>query len=101
MRVCGTRLILRFLLTSPRRYVLVQKRSLDATVAFTALAWIFQMEWSIVALPDLFNQLWTLLPNLRRLGYATLSSGPALYFWIPTFLMVLMYACAICAHSLW
>ena len=46
-------------------------------------------------------RLWRRRTRTRRLGYATLSSGPALYFWIPTFLMVLMYACAICAHSLW
>ena len=49
-------------------YVLVQRQSLDATTAFSALAWIFQMRWSIDALPAFFNAIASLLPMLRRLA---------------------------------
>jgi ATP-binding cassette subfamily C (CFTR/MRP) protein 1 len=58
-------------------YILVQGHSLDASTAFTALAWIFQMAWSISALPDLFLQLWSLLPNLRRLADAIATTAPS------------------------
>ena len=54
-------------------YVLVQGRALDASTAFTALAWVYQMQWSISALPDLFMQYMYLSPMLRRLADALVA----------------------------
>ena len=49
-------------------FVLVQKRPLTSTLAFTTLAWISQMQWSINSLPAVFQLRAALLPSLSRLA---------------------------------
>ena len=49
-------------------YALVEKKSLSPAVAFTALAWITQMEWSINTLPDIYNLWSSLSPSVERLA---------------------------------
>mmetsp|Transcript_64082 Transcript_64082/g.171487 ORF Transcript_64082/g.171487 Transcript_64082/m.171487 type:complete len:1412 (-) Transcript_64082:386-4621(-) len=49
-------------------YVLVMKRTLDAATAFTVLAWLSQMQWSIQAIPSIFNMVANLGPSLQRLS---------------------------------
>ena len=49
-------------------YTLYQGRTLDATTAFTALAWINQMNWSITTLPTIFNVYSALAPSAKRLA---------------------------------
>ena len=51
-------------------YVLVQKEPLRPAVAFTALAWLTQINWSINSLPAVFQMRAALLPSLRRLAAA-------------------------------
>jgi len=49
-------------------YTLVQGGTLDSTVAFTTLAWITQMAWSISVLPGVYNMYAALLPSCTRLA---------------------------------
>ncbi|KAH8093399.1 ATPase [Aureococcus anophagefferens] len=49
-------------------YALVEEKSLSPAVAFTALAWITQMEWSINTLPDIYNLWSSLSPSVERLA---------------------------------
>jgi hypothetical protein len=49
-------------------YVAVQHTSLDAATAFTTLAWVGQIGWSINSLPGAFNAIGMLLPSMKRLA---------------------------------
>jgi hypothetical protein len=49
-------------------YVVVQRATLDAATAFTTLAWIGQIGWSINSLPGAFNAIGMLLPSMTRLA---------------------------------
>lgn len=49
-------------------YVAVEGRELDSTTAFTTLAWIAQMRWSINVLPDIYNMYASLAPSCDRLA---------------------------------
>ncbi|KAJ3063303.1 hypothetical protein HDU98_000877 [Podochytrium sp. JEL0797] len=46
----------------------VEGRDLDAATAFSALAWIAQMQWTTTSLPFIFNAWSTLKPSLERVG---------------------------------
>ena len=48
-------------------YAEVEGRRLTPPVAFTALAWITQMKWSINTLPDIYNLWSSLAPSCERL----------------------------------
>ncbi|KAJ3120851.1 hypothetical protein HK100_012631 [Physocladia obscura] len=57
--------------------VLVDGQELDAATAFSALAWISQMQWSISMLPFLFNAWSSLAPSLERIAtYLKTSNQP-------------------------
>ncbi|KAI9327292.1 P-loop containing nucleoside triphosphate hydrolase protein [Obelidium mucronatum] len=47
---------------------MVDGKDLDVATAFSALAWIAQMQWSISSLPFLFNAWSSLKPSLERVG---------------------------------
>ncbi|ORY38590.1 P-loop containing nucleoside triphosphate hydrolase protein [Rhizoclosmatium globosum] len=47
---------------------LVDGKELDTATAFSALAWIAQMQWSIISLPFIFNAWASLKPSLERIG---------------------------------
>ena len=49
-------------------YTLFEGKSLTPAVAFTALAWISQMRWSINTLPDIYNLWSSLAPSIERLA---------------------------------
>ncbi|GBG26436.1 ABC transporter, putative [Hondaea fermentalgiana] len=49
-------------------YTLVDGHKLDSTTAFTTLAWIAQMRWSINVLPDIYNMYAQLSPSCERLA---------------------------------
>ena len=51
-------------------YTLVQGRMLDAATAFTALAWISQLRWSINALPGIYTVAAMIRPSAERLALA-------------------------------
>lgn len=48
-------------------YTLVSKKTLDAATAFTALAWISTLQWSVQSLPGIYNCVANLKPSLRRI----------------------------------
>lgn len=59
-------------------YALVQKKTLDPATAFTALAWINQMAWSMNTLPDVYNLWSSLAPSAERLAAFLIDDpGPA------------------------
>jgi ABC-type multidrug transport system fused ATPase/permease subunit len=49
-------------------YTLVDKHALDSATAFTALAWISQMQWSLNTLPAIYNLYASLNPSCERLA---------------------------------
>ncbi|GAB5358528.1 hypothetical protein AAMO2058_000466100 [Amorphochlora amoebiformis] len=49
-------------------YTVYEKKTLDPTTAFTVLAWINQMQWSINTLPGMFNLYAFLTPSCTRLS---------------------------------
>ncbi|CAK8998694.1 Metal resistance protein YCF1 (ABC-type Cd(2+) transporter) (ABC-type glutathione-S-conjugate transporter) (Yeast cadmium factor 1) [Durusdinium trenchii] len=49
-------------------YTAVEGHTLDSTTAFTTLAWISQMQWSISVLPDIYNLFASLGPSAERLA---------------------------------
>jgi ABC-type multidrug transport system fused ATPase/permease subunit len=49
-------------------YTLVDKKTLDSATAFTALAWIAQMQWSLNTLPAIYNLYASLNPSCERLA---------------------------------
>ena len=48
-------------------YTIQEGHTLDPATAFTALAWISQMQWSVNTLPALYNVLALLQPSIERL----------------------------------
>ena len=48
-------------------YTLVQRQQLDAATAFTALAWISTLQWSVQSLPGIYNCVANLKPSLKRI----------------------------------
>ncbi|CEO96031.1 hypothetical protein PBRA_004721 [Plasmodiophora brassicae] len=49
-------------------HTLIDGQTLDAAVAFSALAWISQMQWSISTLPSIYNAWSSLSPSLDRIA---------------------------------
>jgi len=47
-------------------YILVEGRPLDATTAFTTMAWIQSLRWSVQSLPSVFNLIADLRPTVER-----------------------------------
>jgi len=48
-------------------YTLVNKKALDAATAFTALAWISTLQWSVQSLPGIYNAVANLKPSIKRI----------------------------------
>eukprot|EP00930_Biecheleria_cincta_P035016 TRINITY_DN24126_c0_g1_i1.p1 TRINITY_DN24126_c0_g1~~TRINITY_DN24126_c0_g1_i1.p1 ORF type:complete len:1366 (+),score=195.29 TRINITY_DN24126_c0_g1_i1:71-4168(+) len=48
-------------------YTLVDGHSLDAATAFTTLAWISTLQWSLQALPGIYNMIANLKPSIDRI----------------------------------
>jgi ABC-type multidrug transport system fused ATPase/permease subunit len=57
-------------------YTLVQGKVLDASTAFTALAWIGQLRWSINSLPAIYTVFATIRPSAVRLAEVLFASRP-------------------------
>ncbi|CAE8677285.1 unnamed protein product, partial [Polarella glacialis] len=49
-------------------YTLLEGRRLDAATAFTTLAWISTLKWSIQTLPDAYNLVADIKPSLDRIS---------------------------------
>eukprot|EP00457_Paulinella_chromatophora_P006574 gb/GEZN01006593.1/.p1 GENE.gb/GEZN01006593.1/~~gb/GEZN01006593.1/.p1 ORF type:complete len:435 (-),score=101.02 gb/GEZN01006593.1/:338-1477(-) len=57
-------------------YTLAQKQVLTGPIAFTTLAWIGQMQWSITTIPSLYNLLAYGQPSVERIFVFLNSPGP-------------------------
>ena len=56
-------------------YTTYEGKALNPTVAFTALAWILNMQWSINTLPGMFNLYASLNPSCERLSEFLHAAG--------------------------
>eukprot|EP00931_Biecheleriopsis_adriatica_P049874 TRINITY_DN28859_c0_g1_i1.p1 TRINITY_DN28859_c0_g1~~TRINITY_DN28859_c0_g1_i1.p1 ORF type:complete len:1375 (+),score=210.90 TRINITY_DN28859_c0_g1_i1:32-4156(+) len=50
-------------------YTLVEGKNLDAATAFTTLAWISTLQWSVQALPGIYNMIANLKPSIDRIDH--------------------------------